>query len=127
MIQESFRLIVLAINSTYDVFIVQLDQSPLSDCANRRASFSNLEDGVHVFSVFFNTSGGVSVASEFRWIIDTVAPTAVVDGGQAFTNGQNVTVNITFSETCDGFICTNASSCDVSCPTSLVATFSNYF
>lgn len=32
---------------------------------------------------------------------DTVPPTAVVDGGAAFTHALNATVNITFSETCD--------------------------
>lgn len=48
---------------------------------------------------------------------DTVPPTAVVDGGAAFTHALNATVNITFSETCDhggGFVCTNTSFCDVS-------------
>jgi hypothetical protein len=32
---------------------------------------------------------------------DTVAPTAVVEAAQAFMNADNVTVNITFSETCE--------------------------
>ena len=47
---------------------------------------------------------------------DTVAPTAVVDAGAAFTNAQNVTVNMTFSEICEhdgGFVCTNSSFCEV--------------
>lgn len=97
---------------------MQLDQSPLQDCVNRQASYSKLEDGAHVFSVFVNTSGGAFVASEFLWTIDTVAPTAVVDVGQPFTNEQNVTVHVTFSEFCGGFSCTNSSFCDVSCPVS---------
>jgi hypothetical protein len=32
---------------------------------------------------------------------NTVAPTAVVEAAQAFTNADNVTVNITFSKTCE--------------------------
>jgi hypothetical protein len=32
---------------------------------------------------------------------DTVAPTAVVEAAQAFTNTDNVTMNITFSKTCE--------------------------
>lgn len=100
---------------------VQLDQSSLQDCVNRQASYSSLNDGAHVFQVFVNTSSGAFAASEFRWTIDTVSPTAVVDGGQPFTNGQNVTVNVTFTENCAGFSCTNASFCDVSSPTSLFA------
>lgn len=94
-------------------FRCKLDQAPLQDCANRQASYSYLDDGVHVFSVYVNTSGGPSVASEFHWTVDTVAPTAVVVGGQAFTSAQNVEVNVTFSEVCDGFTCTNASFCDL--------------
>ncbi|KAG0558527.1 hypothetical protein KC19_10G034900 [Ceratodon purpureus] len=91
----------------------KLDQMPLLDCLTMRASFDNLQDGAHIFSVSVNTLSGDLIASEFRWDIDTVAPTAVVNGGQAFTNGQNVTVNITFSEVCVGFFCTNESFCDL--------------
>jgi len=94
-------------------FGCKLDQSSLQDCVNRQASYSSLKDGAHVFQVFVNTSSGAFAASEFRWTIDTVPPTAVVDGGQAFTNGQNVTVNVTFTENCAGFSCTNASFCDL--------------
>jgi hypothetical protein len=32
---------------------------------------------------------------------DTIAPTVVVEAAQAFTNTDNVMVNITFSETCE--------------------------
>ena len=140
-------------------FIAQLDQSPSFDCVTGNASFSNLQDGVHNFSVAVNSSSGAAGASRFRWTIgkhkvnpsivefceheyspvteaffvfdrqrhlnilfaDTVAPTAVVVAGAAFTNAQNVTVNITFSEICEhdgGFVCTNSSFCEVSCTTS---------
>uniref|UniRef100_A0A7I4EM59 Bacterial Ig-like domain-containing protein n=1 Tax=Physcomitrium patens TaxID=3218 RepID=A0A7I4EM59_PHYPA len=73
-------------------FRCQLDQFPSQDCVDLRASFSNLTDGVHNFSVFVNTSSGASAASQFRWAIDTVAPTAAVTGVQAFTNALNVTL-----------------------------------
>jgi hypothetical protein len=32
---------------------------------------------------------------------NTIAPAAVVEAAQAFMNADNVTVNITFSETCE--------------------------
>ena len=56
---------------------------------------------------FVDTSGGPLAALEFCWTIDTIAPTALMDGGQAFTNEENVLVNITFRELCSGFIYTN--------------------
>ncbi|KAG0609988.1 hypothetical protein M758_7G030200 [Ceratodon purpureus] len=96
-------------------FTCQLDQFPSTDCVTGRAFYSNLTDGDHNFSVAVNSSSGAVGASEFGWTIDTVAPTAVVVAAQKFTNAQNVTVNITFSETCEnggGFVCTN-SSCDL--------------
>ena len=51
------------------IFGLQLDQMPLLDCLTMRASFDNLQDGAHIFSVSVNTSSGDFIASEFRWDI----------------------------------------------------------
>lgn len=48
---------------------------------------------------------------------DTVPPTAFVAAAKSFTNETNISVNVSFSESCSGlggFQCTSVDSCNVS-------------
>ncbi|KAG0585982.1 hypothetical protein KC19_2G054000 [Ceratodon purpureus] len=95
---------------------VQLDETAFQDCPSREASFQNLVEGEHVFIVSAQVQNGSFASSQFSWVVDTVPPTAVLDGGHAFTNKINVSIIIALSEVCEnsgGFVCTNASACEL--------------
>ncbi|KAG0625415.1 hypothetical protein M758_2G053200 [Ceratodon purpureus] len=94
----------------------KLDETAFQDCPSREASFQNLVEGEHVFIVSAQVQNGSFASSQFSWVVDTVPPTAVLDGGHAFTNKINVSIIIALSEVCEnsgGFVCTNASACEL--------------
>ncbi|KAL3696418.1 hypothetical protein R1sor_010494 [Riccia sorocarpa] len=94
----------------------ELDDAPFEDCADRMRVYTGLSDGDHVFTIFASTSKGVFYTNKQFWTVDTKPPTASISAGPAFTNAENVSVAIQFSEPCTGnggFQCNNASSCSV--------------
>ncbi|XP_042498422.1 uncharacterized protein LOC122076880 [Macadamia integrifolia] len=93
----------------------KLDDHISSDCQARKASYTGLHDGRHLFEVCINGSQGAGCAS-YNWTVDTVRPTAYVTVETSFTNALNVTVNISFTEPCiggGGFGCLSVNSCNL--------------
>ncbi|XP_043704153.1 uncharacterized protein LOC122654230 isoform X3 [Telopea speciosissima] len=93
----------------------KLDDQISSDCEARKASYTDLHDGRHLFEVCINGSQGAGCAS-YNWTVDTVHPTAYVTAATSFTNALNVTVNISFSEPCiggGGFGCLSVNACNL--------------
>uniref|UniRef100_A0A2P2M3G2 Bacterial Ig-like domain-containing protein n=1 Tax=Rhizophora mucronata TaxID=61149 RepID=A0A2P2M3G2_RHIMU len=91
----------------------RLDGGPSSDCGARKVFYGNLQDGNHAFEVCIN---GYQGCTPYNWTIDTVPPTAYVTASTPFTNALNVTVNITFSESCTGgggFGCSSTNTCNL--------------
>ncbi|XP_038894141.1 uncharacterized protein LOC120082862 isoform X2 [Benincasa hispida] len=85
------------------------------DCNDRKIFFSKLEDGEHKFMVCTNLSKGFSCSS-YKWTVDTVPPTASIMASTTFTNALNVSVNISFSEPCNGgggFGCSSVEACNL--------------
>uniref|UniRef100_A0A1D1YIJ6 Glutathione transport system permease protein gsiD n=1 Tax=Anthurium amnicola TaxID=1678845 RepID=A0A1D1YIJ6_9ARAE len=79
----------------------KLDDHTPSTCGSRKAYYTGLPDGEHKFEVCVNGHKGVGCAS-YSWSIDTVSPTAYISASTYFTNAENVSVDISFSEPCSG-------------------------
>ncbi|KAK9278936.1 hypothetical protein L1049_028518 [Liquidambar formosana] len=93
----------------------KLDERIPSDCEAGEVSYSDLQEGNHIFEVCTNGSQGVGCAS-YNWTVDTVPPTAYVTASTSFTNALNVSVNISFSEPCTGgggFGCSSVNACNL--------------
>ncbi|KAM7272613.1 hypothetical protein ACFE04_027276 [Oxalis oulophora] len=93
----------------------KLDNSAASDCRNGKVLYTSLADGNHTFEVCNNGSQGFACAA-YYWTVDTIPPTAFVTALSPFTNAQNVSVNITFSEPCTGgggFTCSSINACNL--------------
>ncbi|XP_023519336.1 uncharacterized protein LOC111782764 isoform X2 [Cucurbita pepo subsp. pepo] len=91
-----------------------LDNSHSLNCNDRKIFYSDLVDGEHRFKVCTNFSKGVGCSSH-NWTVDTVPPTASIMASTAFTNALNVSVNISFSEPCNGggFGCSSVEACNL--------------
>lgn len=86
-----------------------------SDCIQKEVSFTNLQDGVHMFEVCANGSQGVGCAKH-NWTVDTIPPTAYVTASTSFTDAQNVSVDVSFTEPCSGgggFGCSSGNACNL--------------
>ncbi|KAL8159313.1 hypothetical protein V2J09_000850 [Rumex salicifolius] len=92
-------------------FSCKLDERISSNCEDRNASFSGLQDGYHTFKVCANALQGAGCSS-YNWTVDTVPPTAYVTATNSFMNAGNVSVNISFSEPC-GFGCLTVNTCNL--------------
>eukprot|EP01018_Ginkgo_biloba_P009481 Gb_04485 [translate_table: standard] len=93
----------------------KLDDKSSTDCSSRRISYATLTDGEHIFEVSVKTLSGVHSA-QYSWKVDTLPPTASVMARPAFTNAENVSVDISFSELCTGrggFRCSVWSACNL--------------
>ncbi|XP_022737519.1 uncharacterized protein LOC111290468 [Durio zibethinus] len=93
----------------------KLDYGSASDCGARRILYSGLQDGNHSFVVCINGFKGASCSS-YNWTVDTVPPTAYVTSSMPFTNALNVSVNISFTESCSGgggFRCSSVNDCNL--------------
>ncbi|KAK4844049.1 hypothetical protein QYF36_015788 [Acer negundo] len=96
-------------------FSCKLDDDIASDCGAREVSYTGLSDGNHTFEVCSNGSSGVGCSS-YNWIVDTVPPTACVTASSSLTNELNVSVNISFTESCTGgggFGCSSVNACNL--------------
>ncbi|XP_050376974.1 uncharacterized protein LOC126794334 [Argentina anserina] len=96
-------------------FSCKLDDGIGSNCGTGKALYSGLQDGKHTFEVWTNGTQGVGCAS-YNWTVDTVPPTASVTASRSFTTATNVSVNITFSESCisgGGFECSSVNTCNL--------------
>ncbi|KGN64322.1 uncharacterized protein LOC101203522 isoform X2 [Cucumis sativus] len=92
-----------------------LDNRHSLDCNDRKIFYSKLEDGEHKFKVCTNFSKGAGCSS-YKWTVDTVSPTASIMPLMTFTNALNVSVNISFSEPCNGsggFRCSSVEACNL--------------
>lgn len=92
-----------------------LDNNHYLDCSERKIFYSKLEDGEHKFKVCTNLSKGIGCSS-YKWTVDTVPPTASIMASTTFTNALNVSVNISFSEPCNGgggFGCSSLEACNL--------------
>lgn len=90
------------------------DRIPLV-CETGEISYVGLKDGNHTCEVCTKGSRGVGCAT-YTWIVDTMPPTAYVAAATYFTNAQNFSVNISFSEPCSGrggFQCASMNSCNL--------------
>lgn len=70
-----------------------------------------LRKEVYCSNCYGNSSFTLSLSA------DTVPPTASVTASRSFTNASNVSVNISFSEPCNGgggFGCSSVNTCNVS-------------
>ncbi|OMO85370.1 hypothetical protein CCACVL1_10229 [Corchorus capsularis] len=70
----------------------------------------------HNFLLNVTTLNGENNSSAYSWFIDTIPPTANVSSEQNYTSAEKITIDITFSEACNGhggFKCVNSSNCDV--------------
>ncbi|KAK6249525.1 hypothetical protein SCA6_003530 [Theobroma cacao] len=93
----------------------KLDYGSASDCGARKILYSGLPDGNHTFGVCINGSLGAGCSS-YNWTVDTVPPTAYVTSSAPFTNALNVSVNISFTESCPGgggFRCSSVNDCNL--------------
>ncbi|CAL9031034.1 unnamed protein product [Prunus brigantina] len=96
-------------------FSCKLDDGMGSNCGTRKVSYSGLQDGNHTFEVCTNGPQGIGCALH-NWTVDTVPPTASVTASRSFTDALNVSVNISFSESCSsggGFGCLSANTCNL--------------
>ncbi|KAL6281096.1 hypothetical protein ACE6H2_017977 [Prunus campanulata] len=96
-------------------FSCKLDDGMGSNCGTRKVSYSGLQDGNHTFEVCTNGPQGIGCALH-NWTVDTVPPTASVTASRSFTDALNVSVNISFSESCSGgggFGCLSVNSCNL--------------
>ncbi|XWS37504.1 hypothetical protein CRYUN_Cryun19dG0048500 [Craigia yunnanensis] len=94
---------------------MQLDYGSASDCGARKILYSGLKDGNHSFGVCINGAQGAGCSS-YNWTVDTIAPTAYVTSLTPFTNALNVSVNISFTESCSGgggFRCSSVNDCNL--------------
>ncbi|CAN1854366.1 hypothetical protein LINPERHAP1_LOCUS41301 [Linum perenne] len=101
-------------------FTCKLDGDNASDCGAKKAYYAGLRDGSHGFEVCSSNGGSKSgaVCAHYNWTVDTVPPTAVITASSVFTNSLNVSVNVTFTEPCEGeggggFRCSSVDSCDL--------------
>ncbi|PPR82635.1 hypothetical protein GOBAR_AA38086 [Gossypium barbadense] len=93
----------------------KLDDGSASDCGGRKILYSGLQDGNHSFGVCVNGSQGAACTS-YNWTVDTVPPTAYITSSTPFTNALNVSVNISFTESCSGgggFRCSSVNDCNL--------------
>ncbi|XVE54977.1 hypothetical protein DITRI_Ditri03aG0124600 [Diplodiscus trichospermus] len=93
----------------------RLDYGSASDCGARQILYSGLQDGNHSFGVCINGAQGAG-CSTYNWTVDTVPPTAYVTSSTPFTNALNVSVNISFTESCSGgggFRCSSVNDCNL--------------
>ncbi|KAL4325881.1 hypothetical protein GQ457_11G033370 [Hibiscus cannabinus] len=93
----------------------KLDYGSASDCRARKILYSGLQDGNHSFGVCINGSLGPACSS-YNWTVDTVPPTAYITSSTPFTNALNVSVNISFTESCSGgggFRCSSVNDCNL--------------
>ncbi|KAJ8771773.1 hypothetical protein K2173_026950 [Erythroxylum novogranatense] len=91
----------------------KLDWGTASDCGVGKVLYGNLLDGNHAFEVCINRNKSCTT---YDWTIDTVPPTAYITASSSFTNARNVSVNISFTETCPGgggFACTSINTCNL--------------
>ncbi|KAK2663734.1 hypothetical protein Ddye_002308 [Dipteronia dyeriana] len=96
-------------------FSCKLDDDIASDCGPREVSYTGLLDGNHTFELCSNGSSGAGCSS-YNWIVDTVPPTAYVTVSSSLTNELNVSVNISFTESCTGgggFGCSSVNACNL--------------
>ncbi|XP_039057965.1 uncharacterized protein LOC120201425 isoform X1 [Hibiscus syriacus] len=95
--------------------ICKLDDGSASDCRARKILYSGLQDGNHSFVVCINGSRGPACSS-YNWTVDTVPPTAFITSSTPFTSTLNVSVNISFTESCSGgggFRCSSVNDCNL--------------
>ncbi|XWS60752.1 hypothetical protein CRYUN_Cryun07bG0062900 [Craigia yunnanensis] len=81
---------------SYCSITCKLDYGSASDCGARSSLYSGLQDGNHSFA--------------------TVPPSAYVTSLSPFTNALNVSVNISFTESCSGgggFRCSSVNDCNL--------------
>ncbi|XWS50936.1 hypothetical protein CRYUN_Cryun12cG0133900 [Craigia yunnanensis] len=93
----------------------RLDYVSVSDCGARKILYSGLQDGNHLFGVCIKGAQGAA-CSNYNWTVDTVPPTAYVTSSTPFTNALNVSVNISFTESCSGgggFRCSSVNDCNL--------------
>ncbi|KAK6924828.1 Bacterial Ig-like domain 12 [Dillenia turbinata] len=86
-----------------------------SDCESRNVSYIGLQDGNYTFEVCTKGFQGDGCTT-YNWIVDTVPPTASITASTSFTNAQNISVNISFSEPCTGgggFRCLDVNVCNL--------------
>ncbi|KAK6920681.1 hypothetical protein RJ641_014359 [Dillenia turbinata] len=97
-------------------FVTPLDNQISEDCADKNVSFTSLPDGKHKFEVCAAANQSQeAVCNSYYWTIDTVRPTAYLTASTLFTNAQNISVNISFSEPCTrdgGFKCSAPDACN---------------
>ncbi|KAL6177481.1 hypothetical protein ACLB2K_049007 [Fragaria x ananassa] len=96
-------------------FSCKLDDGNGSNCGTGKALYLGLQDGKHTFEVCTNGTQGVGCAY-YNWTVDTVPPTASVTASRSFTTATNVSVNISFSESCNGgggFGCSSVNTCNL--------------
>ncbi|XP_062025753.1 uncharacterized protein LOC133742079 isoform X1 [Rosa rugosa] len=96
-------------------FSCKLDDGIGSNCGTGKVLYSGLQDGKHTFDVCTNGTQGVGCAY-YNWTVDTVPPTASVTASRSFTNATSVSVNISFSESCNGgggFGCSSVNTCNL--------------
>ncbi|CAL9127599.1 unnamed protein product, partial [Musa acuminata var. zebrina] len=92
----------------------KLDNYSSSACEPKEVTYSGLLEGDHLFEVCISGSQRVRCAS-YKWIVDTISPTACISAASSFTNALNVSVNVSFSEPCTnggGFKC-SSSKCNL--------------
>ncbi|CAN1149736.1 hypothetical protein LINPERPRIM_LOCUS18596 [Linum perenne] len=101
-------------------FTCKIDGGNASDCGAKKAYYAGLRDGSHGFEVCSSNGSSKSgvVCAHYNWTVDTVPPTAVITASSVFTNSLNVSVNVTFTEPCEGeggggFRCSSVDSCDL--------------
>ncbi|PIA51132.1 hypothetical protein AQUCO_01100163v1, partial [Aquilegia coerulea] len=95
----------------------ELDGQTLKVCPLGSTIIRNLTvNHDHHFIVNVTTADGEKNSSSYKWFIDTIAPTASITTERMYTNAENTTLMITFSEPCTGqggFKCINTSTCDI--------------
>ncbi|XVF57778.1 hypothetical protein PTKIN_Ptkin07bG0009500 [Pterospermum kingtungense] len=95
----------------------ELDGQRVRPCHADTIVLKNLtKNHGHSFLVNVTTRNGAKSSSAYSWFIDTIPPTAIISSEQNYTSAEKITVDITFSEACNGhggFKCVNSSNCDV--------------
>ncbi|KAL5059272.1 hypothetical protein RYX36_030876 [Vicia faba] len=93
----------------------KLDDGVASVCTNGRVTYSSLQDGNHGFEVCTNGNHSFVGCASYNWTVDTIPPTAYVTASTTFTSSSNVSVNISFTESCigEGFGCKSVNACNL--------------
>ncbi|KAK6924829.1 hypothetical protein RJ641_009155 [Dillenia turbinata] len=95
----------------------KLDDQISQNCTGKNVSITGLEDGEHMFEVCATGSQSQEPGcASHNWTIDTIPPTANLTASTLYTDAQNVSINISFSEPCTqdgGFKCSAVDACNL--------------